>query len=233
MAGTLYGVGVGPGDPELLTLKAARLLASVPVVAYPRLGRMPSFARKIVAAHLTAGQAEIAFEVPLGGHELTLATYDAAAGSIGEVLARGDDVAVLCEGDPMVYGSFVYLHSRLADRYATEIVSGISSITATPARLGRPLAVGDETVVILPATLPDDVLEARMQAQDCIVIMKLGRHLARIRALLDRLGLTDDADYIERATLPDERCSPLAVLDADPAPYFSMIIIRRRMVAPQ
>jgi precorrin-2/cobalt-factor-2 C20-methyltransferase len=226
MTGTLHGLGVGPGDPELLTLKALRILQAVPVIAYPVLGKTPSFAREIVAGHLSGRQREIAMEVPLGGHHRTGAAYDAAAARIAEALGAGDDVAVLCEGDPMLYGSFIYIRARLIDRFECEIIPGVSSLTAAPARLGHPIAAGDDCVAILPATLPDDVLARRLADADSAVIMKLGRHLPRIRALLGRLGLAGRADYIERATLPGERAMPLTDLADDPAPYFSMILVR-------
>lgn len=233
MAGRLLGLGVGPGDPELLTLKALRLLKSAAVIAYPRLGDSPSFARQIVARHLRGDQREIVFEVPLGGHGGTDAAYDAAAVRIAGVLDAGDDVAVLCEGDAFLYGSFMYLWSRLADRYGCEIVPGVSSLLAGPARLARPLAAGNDIVVILPAPLEDAILAERLKGADSAVIMKLGRHLPRVRRLLARLGLEGRAHYIERATLPNEILQPLSNLGDISGPYFSMILVSRSEKAPR
>ena len=233
MTGRLLGLSVGPGDPELLTLKALRLLKAAPVIAFPRLGQAPSFARRIVAEHLTGDQREIGFEVPLGGHGGTDAAYDRAAAEIANALDAGDDVAVLCEGDAFLYGSFIYLWSRLADRYGYEIIPGVSSLAAAPARLARPLAAGNDSVAILPATLDDTILAERLAGADAAIIMKLGRHLPRIRRLLARLGLEGRAHYIERATLPNEIVQPLRDLGAAPAPYFSMILVSRSEEAPR
>lgn len=226
---TLYGVGVGPGDPELVTLKALRVIRAAPVLAYPQLGPMPSFARAIVAPHLTGGsRREIAVRVPLAPAEATAAAYDAAASEIAAELDGGTDVAVLCEGDPFLYGSFIALWSRLRDRFECEIIPGVSSLMAAPARLGHPLATGAECVAVVPGTLDDAALESRIAAADSVAILKVGRHLARLRALIERLGLIGQAHYIERATLEAERAMPLADLGEADAPYFSMILIARR-----
>ncbi len=233
MAGRLLGLGVGPGDPELLTLKALRLLKAAPVIAFPCLGDSPSFARAIVSDYLSGDQREIAINVPLGGHGGTDAAYTSAAAEIATALDGGDDVAVLCEGDAFLYGSFMYLWSRLSDRYGCEIVPGVSSLLAGPARLARPLAAGNDIVTILPAPLDDAVLAARLADADSAVIMKLGRHLPRIHRLLARLGLEGRSHYIERATLPNEICQPLNALGPAPAPYFSMIVVGRREDAPR
>lgn len=236
--GRLIGLGIGPGDPELLTLKALRYLHACPVIAYPQLGDTPSFARAIVSPHIEAGkgnkaQIEISFSVPLGGHEATANAYDKAAEKIAEALEAKGDVAVLCEGDAFFYGSFMYLWSRLADRFDCEIVPGVSSLMAAPARMQRPLAAGNDIVTILPAILDDDVLAARLKATDSAVIMKLGRHLPRIRQLIKSLGLEARAHYIERATLPNEEVRALSEIGDAAAPYFSMILIGRNEEAPR
>ena len=208
--GTLYGLGVGPGDPELLTLKALRLLKACPVVAYPAPDDAPSFARSIVATHLTGEQDEIPIIVPMRVARFPAASvYDAAAEAIGARLEAGDDVAVLCEGDPFFYGSFMYLFERLAGRFPTEIVPGVSSVMAAAAASRRPLTARNDVMITLPGPLDDDVLKARIEAAEAFAIMKLGRHFGRVAALLERLGLADRCAYVERVGLAAERVMPL------------------------
>jgi precorrin-2/cobalt-factor-2 C20-methyltransferase len=227
VSGRLYGIGVGPGDPELMTLKAVRLLSEAPVVAYPAPDKGESSARMIAAAHITAGRIEIAIRVPMRPGPEPASVYDDAADKIARHLAAGRDVAVLCEGDPLFYGSFVYLHDRLGDRFPTTVVPGVSSLTACTAATGRPLVRRDATLAVLPATLPDAALEAGLAATDSAAILKVGRHLPRLKALLARLGLIDAATYVAHATRADERVVPLAELGAEEAPYFSMILVAK------
>ena len=163
ITGRLLGIGVGPGDPELLTLKALRCLQAAPVVAYVAARGQPSIARQIAAPHLQPGQREINIALPMHpSPELADAAYDEGASRIGAELERGRDVAVLCEGDPMLYGSFSQLLARLAPSYPTEIVPGITSVTAAAAAAGRPLATRNDTLAIVPATLPMEALRARL-----------------------------------------------------------------------
>lgn len=224
MSGRLYGVGVGPGDPELLTLKALRIIKAAPVIAYPAPDTGPSFARSIVAEHLTGGQEEIPIVIPMRVERFPAkAIYDAAAETIGCWLSDGKDVVVLCEGDPFFFGSFMYLFERLAHRFDTEIIPGVSSLRAGAAALRRPLAARNDILTIIPGPLPDETLTERLLASDGFAMMKIGRHLARVRALIDRLGLTGNCAYLERVTLGEEKVMQLA--DApDEAPYFSMIL---------
>jgi len=229
MTGTLYGLGVGPGDPELITLKALRLLRQADLVAYPALEDGDSLARAIVAEHLAAGVEEYAIRIPMRVERFPAQeVYDRAAGHLGAALDDGRSVAVLCEGDPFFYGSFMYLFGRLAERHRIEVVPGVSSLTACAARLGSPLAARNDTLVVLPAPLDDDTLAARLDGVDAAAIIKVGRHLPRIRALLQRLGLAGRARYVERATMDTERVLPLEQVKAGGAPYFSTILIHRR-----
>ncbi|MCM2293708.1 precorrin-2 C(20)-methyltransferase [Allorhizobium sp. BGMRC 0089] len=226
MSGTLYGLGLGPGDPELITLKAHRILTSAPVIAYPAPDTGPSFARRIAAPYLRADQLEVPIVVPMRVERFPAQeVYDLAAEMLSHHLDAGSDVAVLCEGDPFFYGSFIYLFSRLAERYDTVIVPGISSVMAAAAQSGRLLAARNEVLTVLPGPLANDDLRARLESTDAAAIIKLGRHFPRIRALLDAMGLTPFACYIERVTLPEERILPLAEVAEDSAPYFSMILI--------
>ena len=224
--GTLYGLGVGPGDPELLTLKAHRILTTSPVVAYPAPDTGPSFARSIVAPYLVGDQVEIPIVVPMRVERFPAREiYDRAAREIAAHLDAGREVAVLCEGDPFFYGSFMYLFERLAGSYSTEIVPGISSVMAAAAALKQPLAARNDVLSVLPAPLPDTDLAERIAQADAVSIIKIGRHFKRIRTLLEHLNLATRSFYLERVTLDRQRILPLAAVSDDDAPYFSMILI--------
>ena len=226
MTGKLYGLGLGPGDPELLTLKAHRILTGCPVVAYPAPDTGPSFARQIAAPYLTSAQLEVPIIVPMRVERFPAQDiYTQAAETLSHHLDAGSDVALLCEGDPFFYGSFMYLFERLADRYLTEVVPGVSSMMAAAAGLGRPLAARNDVLTVLPGPLSDQELAARIEASGAVAIIKLGRHFARIRALIESLGLTAQAGYAERVSLAEQKLTPLADVSEDTAPYFSMILI--------
>jgi precorrin-2/cobalt-factor-2 C20-methyltransferase len=225
VSGKLYGIGVGPGDPELMTLKAVRILAEVPVIAYPAPNNGESSARAIAERFIPAGRTEVAIRVPMRVGPPPLDAYERAATEIAAHLDAARDVAVLCEGDPFFYGSFMYLHDALAGRFATTIVPGVTSITACAASSGRPLVRRDDVLTIVPATLDDPAIERRLRQSQAAAIMKVGRHLLRLKALLTKLGLLENAVYVSHATRSNERVAPLATLDDSDAPYFSMILI--------
>ena len=225
--GRLYGLGVGPGDPELLTLKALRLLREVPVVAYPAPEHGDSFARSIVAAWIEGHQREIAIRFPMRPGPPPIAVYDAAAAALAAELDCGHDVALLCQGDPFFYGSFINVFTRLAGRYRIEIVPGVSSLTACAGAAAFPLVSRDQSLAVIPATLDEAELARRLREADVAAIVKLGRHVAKVRRVLDRLGLIDGAIYIEHATLADQRVAPLACIAPGEAPYFSMALVTR------
>ncbi len=223
-AGRLYGLGVGPGDPELLTLKALRLLRAVPVVAYPAPENGDSFARSIVATWIEGRQREIAIRFPMRPGPPPVEIYDGAATGLAAELDDGRDVALLCQGDPLFYGSFINIFTRLAGRYRIEIIPGVSSLTACAAAAAIPLVSGDGTLVVIPATLDEDQIAARLAESDFVAIVKLGRHIAKVRRVLDRLGLLDGAVYLEHATLPTQRVALLSAIESDEAPYFSVVL---------
>jgi precorrin-2/cobalt-factor-2 C20-methyltransferase len=225
--GTVYGIGVGPGDPELVTIKALRILRAAPVIAYPAPVDGDSFARSIVAQFLAGGQREIAIRVPMLPERFPAQdVYDRAASEIGIEAAAGYDVAIICQGDPFFYGSFMYLFTRLAARFRVEIVPGVSSLTACAAAGGLPLAAREETLTVIPATLDEASLERRLASVEAAAIIKLGRHFVKVRDVLRRLGLADRAHYIERASLPNQRILKLAEVNAADVPYFAMILLR-------
>ncbi len=226
MSGILYGIGVGPGDPELLTLKAHRILTSCSVVAYPAPDDGDSFARTIVAQYISEEQTEIPIVIPMRVERFPAASvYDEKAAEISEFLRAGKDVVVLCEGDPFFYGSFMYLFERLSGEFTCEIVPGVSSLMASAAALQRPLAARSDVLTVVPAPVSDEVFEARLNSGDAIAVIKIGRHFSRIRALIEKAGLLDRAGYLERVTLDNQQVMPLSQAEEEKAPYFSMILI--------
>lgn len=227
MTGVLYGVGVGPGAPDLMTLRAARLIEAAQVVAYPTLAGGQSFARGIAAGLIPAAADEIVIDVPMSVERAPAqAAYDDGAARIACALDAGRDVVCLCEGDPLFYGSFMYLFARLSETYRVEVVPGVTSVTACAARAGLPLAARNERLTVLPGPLPAAELRMRIEGAESVVIMKVGRHLTKIRGVIDALGLTAQAVYVERATLPEEVVLPLARAP-EVAPYFSMILLTK------
>ena len=232
--GRLVGVGVGPGDPELITMKAHRRIGEADVIAYFSAVARDSNARRIVAALLPDDRPELRLVYPVttealpagvSYEQLLLDFYDESSARLAAELDAGRDVAVLCEGDPLFFGSFMYLRNRLADRYETEVVPGVTSVGGASSALGMPLVCRDEQFCALSGVLPADELKVRLAEADAAVVMKLGRNLAKVRTVVEELGLIDRAWYVERATMTEQRISRLADADAGRAPYFSMVVI--------
>ena len=233
-AGRLTGVGVGPGDPDLLTVRATRMIAAADVIAYHCARHGNSIARAAAAPYLRDGQAEEVLQYPVttegtahpGGYAAVMAEfYEEATRRLAAHLEAGRDVVVLCEGDPAFYGSYQHLHTRLSERFTASIVPGISSVSAAAAAVGVPLVLHDETLTVLPGTLPDSELRARMAGADAVAVLKLGRSFDRVRSALDDTGLLDRARYVERAGTGAQRVEALA--DGDPAtvPYMSLALV--------
>lgn len=227
-SGRIFGLGVGPGDPELLTLKALRLLRQVPVIAYPAPEQGESFARSIVADWIAGHQREIAIRFPMQPGPPPASIYDAAAAELAVQLEYGHDVALLCQGDPLFYGSAINLFSRLAGQYRVDIVPGVSSLTACAAAAAVPLVSRDGTLTVLPAILDEAQIVARLREAETALIVKVGRHLTKVRQVLTRLGRLDGAVYVEHATLPAQRVIPLGHVNSEIAPYFSIVLVCRR-----
>lgn len=228
MTGTVWGIGVGPGDPELITVKALRLIRTADVIAYPAPETGDSFARSIVAGYLTGDQEEIPIRMPIGDGQFPKAEiYDRAAAAIAARALADQEVAVLCEGDPFFYGSFMYLYARLVTRCPVRVVPGVSSLTACADVAGVPLAARSDALMVIPAPLPDARIARLLASGDAAAFIKVGRHLGRLRRLLGELGLLDQAHYVERATLDSQRILPLAAA-GETAPYFSMVLLHRR-----
>ncbi|UKY51334.1 precorrin-2 C(20)-methyltransferase [Streptomyces inhibens] len=239
--GRLYGVGLGPGDPSLMTIRAAKVIAEADVIAYHSARHGRSIARSIAAEHLRADHIEEALIYPVttestdhpGGYRGALDDfYETAAARLATHLDAGRTVAVISEGDPLFYGSYQHMHKRLAHRYPTEVIPGVTSISAAAARLGKPLAEADEVLTILPGTLPEEELTARLASTDTAVVMKLGRTFPTVRRAMERAGRMPEAHYVERATMSGERTDKLADIDADTVPYFSVAVVPSRIACP-
>jgi precorrin-2 C20-methyltransferase/precorrin-3B C17-methyltransferase len=241
VGGRLFGVGLGPGDPELVTVKAARLIAAADVIAFHAARHGRSNARAIAAPFLRDGQIEEALIYPVttettdhpGGYQGAIDEfYASAAERLAAHLDAGRDVVVLAEGDPFFYGSYMHMHKRLAHRYPAEVVPGVTSVSAAAAVLGRPLMERDEVLTVLPGTLPPDELAARLAGTDSAAVMKLGRTFEGVRDAITRAGRLDDAWYVERATTDQERSAPLADVDPATVPYFSLALLPSASFAP-
>ncbi|RJS95110.1 precorrin-2 C(20)-methyltransferase [Salinisphaera sp. Q1T1-3] len=231
---TLFGVGTGPGDPELLTVKAVNALARCPVVAYfcktaGRGNALSTVADHLRADHIMLPMAyPVTTELPYDGqayHDCIEAFFDESATAVATHIAAGRSVAVLSEGDPFFYGSFMHLFVRLHDRVPTEVIPGVPAMLAGAARLPRPIAMRDDVLSVIPGTLPDVELGEALAIAQAAVVMKVGRNLARIRAALDAIGATERAWYVERASQGRERVLPLSEVSDDRAPYFSMVLL--------
>jgi precorrin-2/cobalt-factor-2 C20-methyltransferase len=234
VTGKLYGVGTGPGDPELLTLKAARTIEAADTVAhFAKAGRTGN-ARRIVAAHIRPHHRELALYYPVtteidAAHDDYRSAiggfFDEAAAQVAAELAAGRTVAVLSEGDPLFYGSYMHLHVRLAHRFPAEVIPGVTAMSGCWSAAGLPLMQGDDVTTVLPGTLPQDELARRLADTDAAVLMKVGRNLPKIRAALAATGRLDGAVYVERGTMAEARVVPLADAGDIAAPYFSIVLV--------
>ena len=229
MKGTLYGIGVGPGDPELMTLKAVRLMNACEVLAWPAPKSGPGLAFQIAQPHLEAGQQEhLPLRLPISTDPFPAQeAYDQAASILAERLSSGKSIAVLCEGDPMFYGSFSYLFGRLSQTFPTEVLPAVSSPMACAAASGWVLAAKNEPFTVLPGPMEISSLRRKLESAGSFALMKIGRHFQKICSLLEELNLAEEACLVEHATLPNQRILKLHQVDPERVPYFSMILVRR------
>ncbi len=232
--GKLYGVGLGPGDPELVTVKAARVIGEADVVAYHSARHGRSIARGIAEPYLRPGQIEEHLVYPVttettdhpGGYAGALEDFYAdATGRIATHLDAGRSVALLAEGDPLFYSSYMHLHTRLTRRFDAVIVPGVTSVSAAAAAIATPLVAGDEVLSVLPGTLPVAELTRRLADTDAAVVLKLGRSYHAVREALSAAGQLEDAFYVERASTPGQRILPASQVDETSVPYFSLAML--------
>jgi len=232
--GRLFGIGLGPGDPELLTVKAVRLIQAAPVVGYfAKAGRRGN-AREIVDRWMTGNAEELPLYYPMTTEHafdspvyisVLAEFYRNAVAAISAHLDAGRDVALLSEGDPLFYGSFMHLYIRLRPSYPVTLVPGVMGMAGCWSAAAEPMTWGDDTLLVLPGTLPLEELIARLGGTDAAVIMKLGRNFAKVRIAVQEAGLLDRAIYVERGTMADELVMKLVDRTEGEAPYFSLILI--------
>jgi precorrin-2/cobalt-factor-2 C20-methyltransferase len=226
VTGKLYGVGVGPGDPELMTVKAWRLISTASVIAYLCANGKDSTARDIAKPFIAEDVKEITIDMPMRVERAPgEAAYDKGAAEIANHLSQGLDVVMLCEGDPFFYGSFMYIFERLASKFETIVVPGVTSITAAAAAIGQPLVSRDEALKVLPATMDETSLRAELSNCTSAAIIKVGRHFGKIKTILSDLNLK--ATAIENATHENQIIRTLNEIEGDTLPYFTTIIVRR------
>ena len=232
--GTLYGIGVGPGDVRYLTLRAAGLVRAVDVLAYFAKHDMPGNARRIVSPLVEAGRAEARFEYPVTNEvpvehsdyqQKIGAFYRATAASLSSLLGQGKSVGLLAEGDPFFYGSFMHMWRRLAPDFPVEVVPGVTGMSGCWTRANVPMTWGNDTLAVLPGTLGEDQLVERLRRTDAAVIMKVGRNLGKVRRAVATAGLLSRAVYVERSTMQEERILPLAECEQPSGAYFAMVLI--------
>jgi precorrin-2/cobalt-factor-2 C20-methyltransferase len=235
LAGTLHGIGVGPGDPELITMRAVRLIRDARVVTYFAKKGRRGHARTIVDPWISTACEELPLYYPMttevhfgdaAYRREVGAFYDEAAALIALRLDAGDSVALLCEGDPLFYGSFMHVFERLKESSRISICPGVTGMSGCWAAAQTPITWGDDILTVLPGTLDESTLTQRLSGTDAAVIMKLGSNFAKVRRAIEEAGLIDRAMYVERGTMSGERILPLAeTMPDEPAPYFSLICV--------
>ncbi len=227
--GKLYGIGVGPGDPELLTLKAYRLINECNVLAYPAPEVGEGLAFEIVSSIIKINKEVLPLRIPIDISPFPAQkAYDQAAKLLEIPLRLGKSVAVICLGDPFFYGSFMYLFDRLSGKFNIEIIPGVSSPMACAAVLKTPLVSRNEVLTVLPGPMKETELKERLLNTNAAVIIKVGNHLPKIRRVLRELRLENVSNYVERATMNNQKIIPLEKIEYEKVPYFSMILVRKK-----
>jgi precorrin-2/cobalt-factor-2 C20-methyltransferase len=231
--GALIGVGLGPGDPELVTIKAARLIGEATIIAYFAKRGRRSHARNIAERYFPTQLEELPLlypvttEIPFDDPAYVAALagfYEDSAARIAALLEEGRDVTLLCEGDPLLYGSFMHMFTRLDRRFRVEICAGVAGMSGCFAAARQPMTWGDDVLTVLPATLDEDTLAERLSRTDAAVVMKLGGNFPKLRRAMTRAGVADRAIYVERGTMADQKIMPFSEKTDDLAPYFSMVL---------
>ncbi len=232
--GVIYGLGLGPGEPDLMSVRADRLLRRARHVAYFRKAGRPGQARRIVEGVLPEGVIEYAMEYPVTTEiPLDDPAYNAAlsgfyadcARHLGALSTAGEDVVVLCEGDPFFYGSFMHLYTRLIDSHPVQVVPAITGMSGAWTATGQPITWGDDVLTVLMGTLPEADLVRHMADTDALVVMKIGRNIDKVRRALQAAGRLDQAWLVEFATMPGQKVIRLAEAEGRVTPYFSIVLV--------
>ncbi|PJE27825.1 precorrin-2 C20-methyltransferase [Pseudooceanicola antarcticus] len=233
-AGTIYGLGLGPGDPDLMTVRADRLLRGAKHVAFFRKAGRKGQARQIVNGMIPEGATEHPMEYPVtteipftdpAYNRMLAEFYEDSTAHLRDIAAAGEDVVVLCEGDPFFYGSFMHLYMRLVDQVPVEVVPAITGMSAAWTATGSPITWGDDVLTVLMGTLGEEDLASRMAMTDAIVVMKIGRNIDKVRRALRTAGRYEQAWLIEFAAMPNQRVQRLAEAEDAVTPYFSIIVV--------
>jgi precorrin-2/cobalt-factor-2 C20-methyltransferase len=233
MMGKIICAGLGPGDPDLISIRADRAIRAATQIAYFRKKGRAGQARRIVAGMLSPGVVEHAMEYPVTTeipfdspqyNRLLSKFYDDWTARLTALAWQGD-VVVLCEGDPLFYGSFMHLHARLQGMAEVEVIPGIPGMTGCWNAIGQAMTWGDDAMTVLMGTLPEAELIRHMQAAEALVVMKTGRNLPKITRALAAAGRIADAWLVERGTMPNQRVTPLAQADLDTCPYFATVLV--------
>ncbi|MEO5620879.1 MAG: precorrin-2 C(20)-methyltransferase [Cypionkella sp.] len=239
--GKIICTGLGPGDPDLMSVRADRLVRSARHIAYFRKAGRAGQARRIVEGMLATEATEYPMEYPVttelpfdspAYNDALARFYDDWAGKLA-ALAATQEVVVLCEGDPFFYGSFMHLQTRLQGRAEVEVIPGITGMTGCWNAIGTPFTWGDDVLSVLMATLPEVDLLAHIQRSDALVIMKTGRNLPKVRRALEAAGRLDAAWLVERGTMPDQRVAKLSEIDAADCPYFAIVLVHGQGRRPE
>ncbi|MBF9043677.1 precorrin-2 C(20)-methyltransferase [Rhodobacterales bacterium HKCCE4037] len=234
MSGVIYGVGLGPGDPDLMSVKADRLLRNAKHVAFFRKAGRAGRARGIVEGMIPEGAVEfpmeypVTTEIPLDDpryNEVLSGFYAEVTAHLAKLAEGGDDVVVLCEGDPFFYGSFMHLYERLKDRCEVQVVPAITGMSAAWTATGAPITWGDDVLSVVMGTLNEDALADAMGRADALVVMKIGRNLAKVRRALEAAGKAERAVLVQYAAMAGQTVCPLVEFDGDVLPYFSIIVV--------
>ena len=228
-SGTLYGIGVGPGDPELLTLKALHRIMRCPLLAYPCNPQGVSQARGVIAGHLQHRPEELPIRLAFDGDRNAASqVYDQAAETLSSTLRGGRDVALLCEGDPLLFGSFIYLLERLGDRFPVEVIPGIPALMAGAAAIRLPLTLGDQALALLPGNSRDEDILTALRHFATVVFYKPGRQRQRLLQLITKAGRSQQWMQVSNASRPEQQISRASDGDADSdvaGPYFSVLLV--------
>jgi precorrin-2/cobalt-factor-2 C20-methyltransferase len=232
--GTIYGVGLGPGSVDLMSVRADKLIKSCNFIAFFRKAGRPGHARQIVSEILPVNVKEYAMEYPITTEiplsdprykKIMTSFYDECCRHIKSVIESGEDVCVLCEGDPFFYGSFMHIYERLRFEAPIEVVPGITGMSAAWTATGLPITWGDNILTILTGTLSEKELVAKINTTDAAVIMKVGQNLDKIRAAITLAERESDAFIVEFAAMSNQSVCKLIEYTEGVAPYFSIIIL--------